>query len=367
VNWSWPRILPSSDPGLLLMSFRTNGSPDPGAVPSMLDLVRLSSRTLFPPGGKELYRQIALLTDMQAGEEVLVAACGVGVTAQYFVQEFGVQGSGIDEDPHLIEKGEERVREAGLQGRLQLQQGSMGSLPYRDGVFDVVVAELGLTATVEPDQAVQELVRVTRPGGRIALAQLVWKAPVDPERRKILTGHLGARPVMLVELKRSLRAAGVENLHTEAWSDEKTAFRPQVKKPFPDFAELFSIPEKLAILRRAWRRWGWRGVRIVLTREREVHRLLTRERILGLDMVKGIRQMATPDEDAPETSEDEATSETLDEQTSSETSENQATSETSESQTTSESSDDQTTPETSDDEATRDLPLFRGGEGDGGR
>ena len=38
---------------------------------------------------------------------------------------------------------------------------------------------------------------------------------------------------------------------------------------------------------RAWRRWGWRGVRTVLEREREVHRLLTRERILGLDLLKG--------------------------------------------------------------------------------
>lgn len=288
----------------------------------MLDLVRLSSRTLFPPGGKELYRQIALLTDMQAGEEVLVAACGNGVTAQYFVQEFGVQGSGVDEDPHLIEQAEERVRAEGLQDRLQLQQGAMGSLPYRDGVFDVVVAELGLTATVDPEDAVRELVRVTRPGGRIAMAQLVWKAPVDPERRQVLSRHLGARPVMLVELKRALRAAGVENLHTEAWSDEKTAFRPQVKKPFPDFAELFSIPEKLVILRRAWRRWGWRGVRTVMVRERQVHRLLTRERILGLDMVKGTRSAdAVPEE--PE-------------------------------------GEDSLTPE---DPSTRDLPLFQGGDG----
>lgn len=269
------------------MRMEGNGRQDGEEAPTMLDLVRLSSQPLFPPGGRELYRQIALLTDMQPGEEVLVAGCGTGVTLEYFVREFGVQGSGVDEDTVLIQRAEERARNEGLQEQLQLQHGPMASLPYRDGVFDVTVAELGATAHADPREVVDELVRVTRPGGRVALVQLVWKAPVEGERQRVLSRHLGARPLMLVELKRMLREAGVERLHSEAWSDEETAFRPQVKKPFPDFAELFSVPEKLRILRRAWGRWGLKGVRVALLRESEVHRLLTRERILGLDMIKG--------------------------------------------------------------------------------
>jgi len=252
----------------------------------MLDLVRLSPRAIFPPGGRELYRQIALLTDMGPGQEVLVAACGAGVTLEYFVKEYGVQGSGVDVDAHLIERAESRTRDEGLHGQLQFQQSSMDSLPYRDGIFDVSIAELGLTAHADPAPAIAELVRVTRPGGHVVLVQLVWKAPVEPERQAVLAEHLGTRPLMLVELKRILRSHGLVNLHTEAWSDEETAFRPQIKKPFPDFAELFSVPEKLGILRRAFGRWGWTGVRSALERELTVHRLLTRERILGLDMVK---------------------------------------------------------------------------------
>jgi hypothetical protein len=106
---------------------------------------------------------------------------------------------------------------------------------------------------------------------------------------------------MLVELKKLLREMGVRRLHTEDWSDDETAFRPTVTKPFPDFAELFSLPEKLAILRRAWRRWGWRGVKTAIQREAEVHRLLTRERILALDLVIGRKlgeAEAEPAEDA---------------------------------------------------------------------
>jgi ubiquinone/menaquinone biosynthesis C-methylase UbiE len=253
----------------------------------MLDLVRLSPRSVFPPGGRELYRQIGLLTDMTAGQDVLVAACGSGITLEYFAREFEVNASGVDVDAMLIEKGESRAREAGIRDRMQLQRASMDDLPYRDGVFDVTVGELGLTAHTEPELAIRELVRVTKPGGFVVLVELVWKAPVEADRREVLARHLGVQPLMLVELKRILKEAGVERLHTEAWSDEGTAFRPSATKPFPDFAELFSLPEKLGILRRARHRWGWRGVGTALVREREVHLLLTHERILGLDMIRG--------------------------------------------------------------------------------
>ncbi|MEX2527587.1 MAG: methyltransferase domain-containing protein [Gemmatimonadota bacterium] len=256
-------------------------------IPTMLDLVRLSPRPLFPPGGRELYHQIALLTDLQPGHDVLVAACGPGVSLEYFVREFQVIGTGTDPDPAMVEMVETRARDNDLRDRLNAQEGSMDQLPFRNEVFDVVVGELGLTARAEPGKAVEELVRVTRPGGRVVLVQLVWKASVSLERQEVMARHLGARALMLVEWKRLLREAGVERLHSEDWSDEETAFRPQVKKPFPDFAELFSLREKLGILRRAWKRWGWMGVRTAMAREAEVHRLLTRERILGLDLLVG--------------------------------------------------------------------------------
>lgn len=255
----------------------------------MLDLVRLSPRRLFPPGGEALYRQIALLTGMSAQSEVLDVGCGRGVTLEYFVQEHGAHGSGIDEDDSLIELGLERTRRLGIADRLQLQASPVANLPYRDAIFDITVGELSMTAHAEPEEAVRELVRVTRPGGSVVLVQLVWKAPVDEDRRRVLEDHLGVRPRMLVEWKRLLREAGVEELHTEDWTDDETAFRPSVAKPFPDFAELFSLSEKIGILRRAWRRWGWKGVRAVLARERAIHGLLTHERILGLDLLKGVR------------------------------------------------------------------------------
>lgn len=260
------------------------------SVPSLLDLIHLSRRPLLPPGGVDLLRHIALLTGMKEGDEVLVVPAGLAVTLGYFVSEHDVVGSGVEGDPTLFERAEKRLHSLGILERVHIQLGQMDGLPFRDGIFDVVVAELGLTSHVVPKKAADELVRVAKPGSNVVVVQPVWKAPVDSERRAVLSQYLGCRPLMVVEWKRLLREAGLEHLYVQNWSEEETAFRPQIRKPFPDFTELFSLTEKFGIFRRAWHRWGWAGVWTVLARERQVHKILTRERILGLDLVKGMKK-----------------------------------------------------------------------------
>ena len=261
-------------------------------IPSMLDLVHLSRRPLFPPGGIDLCRQIALLTDMKQGDEVLVVPSGLAVTLEHFVREYDVQGSGVEDDATLLDEAEDRLRANGTLKRVHVQPGEMDALPFRDGIFDVVIAELGVTAAVSPESAVSEIVRVAKPAASVVLVQPVWKAPVDSVRREVLSQYLGCHPLMVVEWKRLLIDAGLEGLHTEDWSDEETAFRPQITKPFPDFTELFTLSEKLGILSRARRRWGWVAVWNALAREREVHKLLTQERVLGFDLVMGVKSVA---------------------------------------------------------------------------
>ncbi len=269
-------------------------------APSMLDMVRLSPRRLFPPGGVDLYRQIALLSEMVEGDEVLDVAAGTGAPLEYFVREHGVHGSGVEAEARLVEAADARARTEGMAARIQFQIAPFDALPYRDGIFDVVVGELGLAAHCEAADAVREMVRVAKPGGRIVLVRLVWKAPLDAARQERITRRLGARPLMLVEWKRMLRDEGVTGVHIEDWSEEETSFRPRVDKPFPDFSEVFTVWEKLVVLRRAWVRWGFRGVRWLLAREWEIHRLLTHERILGLVLLVGRRAPVQEEpEDAP--------------------------------------------------------------------
>lgn len=268
--------------------------------PSMLDLIRLSPNDVRPPGGRSIYRQIALLADLNRRtaeddsppREVLDAPCGAGLQLAYLVGEFGVHGSGVDSDVRLVERANTRAREMGVEGQLHFQDAPLDALPYRDAIFDLTVGELGLVSDVEPEAAVNELVRVTKPGGTVVLLQLVWKAPLPEGRRQKLVEHLGTRPLMLVEWKRLLKEAGVHEVHSSEWSDEEQPLRPTGAKPFPDFNQRFSFGERISILRKAWGLWGWRGLRDTLAREAEVHRLLTRERILGFVLLKGTRALS---------------------------------------------------------------------------
>jgi SAM-dependent methyltransferase len=257
--------------------------------PSVLDLVRLSREVVFPPGGQELYRRIATLVELHEGMEVLDAACGRGVTTSFLAQNYRAACVGVDPDAALVAEAERRARAEGIDGRVTFDTSALDDLPFRDGIFDVAIGELGLAASADPARAVSELARVTRPMGCVVLVQLTWTGNVDPARREVLVAHLGARPMILVEWKQLLRDAGVVELTVEDWSDSPSPFRPSAGGPFPDFAEMFTLREKIGILWRALKRWGWRGVRGALVREREIHRLLTRERVLGLTMIKGTR------------------------------------------------------------------------------
>ena len=280
------------------------------SVPSMLDLVRMSPKRLFPPGGVHLYRQIAVLTEMAPGLEVLDVAAGKGVPLEYFATEFDVTASGVEVDPEMVSEAEWWSRELQEGQRMQFQSGRSDALPYRDDIFDITIGEIGLSNHCEPADAIRELVRVTKPGGFVVLVQLIWKAPVDASRREVLAERLGARPLMVVEWKRLLKECGVGEVHVEDWSDDETAFRPTVVKPFSDFAEMFSLGERIGILRRAWTRWGWRGVSSAIARENEVHKLLTRERILGLDLLRGRKEGGRVAESSAEVSDSE-TSDTV--------------------------------------------------------
>jgi SAM-dependent methyltransferase len=232
---------------------------------------------------------VAILTGMAPGVEVLDVGCGTGVALEYFVRKHGVQGTGVEGDPVLVSRVREHFKDVGMGSEVALQEASPADLPFRDATFDVALGEVGLAASASPKDAIRELVRVARPGGRVVLIQLVWKSAVDELRKEILTGYLGARPLMTVELRRLLLEAGLQAVHIEDWTEGGPGSRIRSRKPFPDFAEVFTLAEKLGVLRKARRRWGWRGVRAVFRREMEVHRVLTRERVLGLSLLVGTK------------------------------------------------------------------------------
>jgi ubiquinone/menaquinone biosynthesis C-methylase UbiE len=255
----------------------------------MIDLLRLSRTRGFSPGDQHLYRQIAKLTGLaesEAAQSVIDVPSGRGAVANFFAGSYPADVAGVDPDPAAIEVAEERARDAGLGAKVHFQNAPVDDLPYKDGVFDLTIGELGLAASVDPVLAVSELVRVTKPSGAVALISLIWTGHVDEDQRRILVQHIGAPPMMLVEWKQALIEAGVTDLYLEDWSDQVFPFLIR-GRTFTRLEELSTLADKLAIFRRAWQRWGWRGLKGAVRRENEIRKLLGPERTIGVTLIVG--------------------------------------------------------------------------------
>jgi len=263
----------------------------------MIDLLRLSRSRGFSPGDQVLYRHIAKLTGVSDSEQpvsVVDVPCGRGAVIQFFAENYRVEASGVDPNPAAIDVAEQRVRDAGLATQVHLQTAQVDDLPFQDGVFDLTIGELGLASSTDPFRAVTELARVTRSGGNVVLIGLIWTGHVEEERRRILIQHVGAPPLMLVEWKRALREADVVDLRIEDWSDQAFPFLVR-GRTFTHLAELSTLVDNLSILRRAWQRWGWRGLKGAVSREHEIRTLLGSERTIGVSLIVGTKTRASAD------------------------------------------------------------------------
>lgn len=105
--------------------------------------------------------------ELRAGERVLDVATGSGNTAIAAARRLCTV-TGIDYEPGLLERARTRAAAEGLS--VTFEEGDAEDLAADDGVYDVVLSTLGVMFTPNQEQAARELLRVSRPGGRIGLA-----------------------------------------------------------------------------------------------------------------------------------------------------------------------------------------------------
>jgi SAM-dependent methyltransferase len=105
--------------------------------------------------------------DVQAGWKVLDVATGSG-NAAIAAARRGCESVGVDYVPTLLERG--RMRAAAEHLEVRFQEGDAEDLPFPSASFDAVLSIYGVMFAPNHRRAASELVRVCRPGGRIALA-----------------------------------------------------------------------------------------------------------------------------------------------------------------------------------------------------
>jgi SAM-dependent methyltransferase len=105
--------------------------------------------------------------DLRAGQRVLDVACGTGNVALSAARRF-CHAVGVDFVPALIERARERAAAERLPATFEVADAE--NLPYEDASFDAVLSIFGSMFAPNQEKAAAELVRVSRPGGKIGLA-----------------------------------------------------------------------------------------------------------------------------------------------------------------------------------------------------
>lgn len=105
--------------------------------------------------------------DPRSGDRWLDVATGTGAIAERAAAR-GASVTGLDLAPALIDTAKERAREQGLE--IDYVVGDCEAMPFEDASFDKVSSTLGIMFSPDHEASARELARVTRPGGRLALA-----------------------------------------------------------------------------------------------------------------------------------------------------------------------------------------------------
>ncbi|SDL94913.1 Methyltransferase domain-containing protein [Nonomuraea maritima] len=137
----------------------------------------------FIGGRRAAYTRLATAARPRAGDQVLDVGCGTGYLSRIMAPVImpGGRVTGIDPSPAMVDHATRRAP-----ANCSYIVGEGQGLPFPDGSFDLVVSSLAvhhMPVEARP-QALRQMFRVLRPGGRLLIAE--FRPPVNPLGRRIV-------------------------------------------------------------------------------------------------------------------------------------------------------------------------------------
>jgi SAM-dependent methyltransferase len=209
------------------------------------------------PGGLDTTRELAELCAIGTGSSVLGVASGTGESACYIAESFGARVVGIDISDFMVERARRKAEERKLP--IEFRKGDAHNLPFADNTFDVVVSEC-TTCLLQKRKAIDEAVRVAKPGGRVGIHDICWSEDTPEHMKHRLAQLEGENPETLDGWKSLFESAGLVNVKTVDKSNIVHDWSKEIRNRL-------GVTAELRIFFRVVMKWGLGGLRSIYESE----------------------------------------------------------------------------------------------------
>jgi len=162
------------------------------------------------------------IASIRQGETVLDLGSGAGLDVFLAAQRVGKQGRviGVDMTPEMIEAARRNAADVG-HDNVEFRQGDIEALPVESESVDLVISNCVLNLIPDKPKAFAEICRVLKPGGRLAVADIVLDGPLPDCLGGDAAAYTGciSGAVSRSEYLSGLREAGLVDIHVESEAD----------------------------------------------------------------------------------------------------------------------------------------------------
>ena len=168
------------------------------------------------------------IASLQAGETVLDLGSGAGFDCFLAARAVGNQGRviGVDMTAEMLSKARTNAEKSGL-GNIEFRLGEIENLPVADEIIDVIISNCVINLSPEKDKVFRETFRVLKPGGRLAISDIVATAELPDEVKDDMALYSGciAGASLVTELESTLHESGFEQIKIQPKDKSKEFIR----------------------------------------------------------------------------------------------------------------------------------------------
>src|SRR5271168_2212090 len=158
------------------------------------------------------------LAELKPGETVLDLGSGGGIDVLLSARRVGPAGKayGLDMTDEMLALARDNQKQAGVEN-VEFLKGEIENIPLPDNTVDVIISNCVINLSADKDRVLREAFRVLKPGGRLAVSDVVVRGEVPLEIRRSIELWVGCVAGALGddEYQGKLRAAGFEQIEIE--------------------------------------------------------------------------------------------------------------------------------------------------------